>query len=378
MLESLTIRDFQAHEKLKIDFHPHVTTLLGKTDSGKSSIIRAIRWLATNKPSGDAFIRDGQEQAKAALVVDGQTVTRVRGKDRNTYSLNGEPLKAFGQDVPDEVAKLLNVGDSNFQQQHDAPFWFSSSAGEVSRKINEVVDLGLIDNVLSHLGSKLREATTRVAIAVEGVAQAKSTRRQLIPILWIASGLKGVEASEISANQARQNATTLRLGVEDAQRYAQAQENAATAAAAGEEAVQMGDGWAKLLAQRDGLNALYEKAKDLEGVSSREIPDTAHLVGMADKWEGLQESEGVLLALVEQAGDWLEVADRDVPDIKYLEEMSDITRVSNSRKETLAALVFEAGGLADREESAKTAVVEAESNYEKSMGKTCPVCGKPR
>ena len=156
MLERLTIENFQAHSKLDLKLDPAVTTIVGPSDAGKSAVIRALIWLATNRPLGDSFIRDGETRARVSLLVDSRWIVRTRGKSENTYSIDGEELKAFGNEVPSEVSQLLNLSPINLQHQHDSPFWFSETAGEVSRQLNQIVDLSIIDRTLANLDKAAR------------------------------------------------------------------------------------------------------------------------------------------------------------------------------------------------------------------------------
>ena len=113
MLEQLRIKGFQAHTKLTVDLGHPVVSIIGSTDVGKSAILRALRWLATNKPGGDSFINWGSEGAGVFLVADGVTVARLRSKKgNNEYGLKmpGEEkqtFKAFGTKPPEPVALLL-------------------------------------------------------------------------------------------------------------------------------------------------------------------------------------------------------------------------------------------------------------------------------
>ena len=143
-LASIQLVDFQAHKRLAIDFAPGITTIIGPTDRGKTAILRALGWVAQNNMAGEEFIREGAKETRVELVVlDGKklrTIVRTKGK-ANTYSLDGKEFVSFGQGVPRDVAQLLQLNEINFQGQHDAPFWFAETAGEVSRKLKRLLTL---------------------------------------------------------------------------------------------------------------------------------------------------------------------------------------------------------------------------------------------
>ena len=109
MIKKLLIRNFQIHSKLKIEFDPRITTIIGSSDVGKSSVIRAIKWVCKNNPQGQAFIKDGTKGTSVKLFVDDKSITRKRTKSENTYFLDKNEFKAFGPNVPDTISKVLNI-----------------------------------------------------------------------------------------------------------------------------------------------------------------------------------------------------------------------------------------------------------------------------
>lgn len=226
MLQSLSLINFQAHRRLEVDLDPHVTVFVGPSDSGKSAVIRALWWVLANKPAGDAFVRKGSKGTKVDLVVDGVTVSRVRRGAENAYRIDDRELKAFGASAPpDEVVKLLKVGDLNFQSQHAAPFWFSETAGEVSRQLNQIVDLGTIDDVLAHTASTLRRCKERVDIALENQRACKQRVEALHFVEALESMLGAVKAQAASSQVFRRRAEVLRvlvLQISIAHKHAQA------------------------------------------------------------------------------------------------------------------------------------------------------------
>jgi energy-coupling factor transporter ATP-binding protein EcfA2 len=179
MIEKLKLTNFQAHRKLEIEFDPKITTIMGRTDSGKSSIIRALLWIIQNKPVGHAFVRRGKKKTTVRLVVDGKELVRQKGSDINIYKWCGEQYKSFGNGVPDDIALFLNLSNLNFQRQHDAPFWFSETAGQVSRNLNEIVDLDVIDRSLSKSASHLRTTVATLRVNKERLEGAREKKKQL-------------------------------------------------------------------------------------------------------------------------------------------------------------------------------------------------------
>jgi hypothetical protein len=112
------------------------------------------------------------------------TVERSKGKS-NRYRVGKKVFTAFGDSVPEEVAQTINVSDINFQRQHDAPFWFSLTPGEVARQLNSIVDLEVIDEVLGRTAARLRKSRDRVELGKDRLKKAddECIRLEFVPEL---------------------------------------------------------------------------------------------------------------------------------------------------------------------------------------------------
>lgn len=201
MIKKIKITNFQPHRKTRLVFDEHVTTIVGPSDRGKSAVIRALRLALQNKPRGDSFIKTGTKHCKVDVWVGDSVVTRERGT-ANLYSLDGEEFKAFGNDVPAPIERLLAVNDINFQAQHDAPFWFSLNAGEVSKQLNQVINLSIIDDALSETASVVRKAKSTRDLTQDRLEAAKTKEQELAYALEIDADLKQVEQAAEAREQA--------------------------------------------------------------------------------------------------------------------------------------------------------------------------------
>ena len=158
MIRSLEIQNFQSHIYSFLEFDKGINIITGQSDSGKSAIIRAIRWLIENKPQGDSFRNNfGGDTIIEIQFEDNNIIDRIKTNKKNSYKINENFLYAFGFDVPEDVKNLCNMSEINIQKQLEEPFLLSKSSGEVSRYLNEIVDLDLIDLAMKNIDSKIRE-----------------------------------------------------------------------------------------------------------------------------------------------------------------------------------------------------------------------------
>lgn len=182
MLEYLKLINFQVHKILEVYFSPNITTIIGQTDSGKSSIIRGLKWLTFNKPRRKEFISWDKELCIAKLGIDNHLIIRKVSKGINLYKLNEKVFKAFGSDVPIQIQSLLNISDLNFQYQLDPIFWFMETAGFIGKELNSIINLEIIDESLGNVGTMLRQCKSHIEIIESRI---ESNNRELESLLWV-------------------------------------------------------------------------------------------------------------------------------------------------------------------------------------------------
>jgi DNA repair protein SbcC/Rad50 len=157
MINTLKINNFQSHENSLLEFDPGVNIIIGKSDSGKTAILRALKWLITNKPSGDSFRSSWGGKTEIGISThEGNKVARIKDKGVNSYWLDDMEFNAFGAGVPEEITKALNVNEINLQAQFDQPFLLTSSPGEVAAHFNKIANIDQIDISMKLVQSWIR------------------------------------------------------------------------------------------------------------------------------------------------------------------------------------------------------------------------------
>lgn len=226
MITRIELNNFQAHKHTVIDLDKGVNVITGETDNGKSSIVRAIRWVVENYPQGiDKINSNWNEDLKEPLSVKLYTekgyVERIRAKDRNGYNIckNGEKeikLDAIGKgNVPKEVTEFLNVSDVNFQYQLDPPYLLSMTAGNASQYLNKIVHLDSIDEIMSRADSNKRQLNSEDKI-VDG--DIKKITEELEMLSWVSEAeqlaLRVGKLDEI-VGKVKDNYSTLETSIQD-------------------------------------------------------------------------------------------------------------------------------------------------------------------
>jgi len=148
-----SLQNFQSHKNTSLEFDKGVNVIVGVSDSGKSAILRALRWLWTSRPLGDYFVRWGEKDCIAKLEINGNEIVRGKEKKQNYYSVNGKVLEAMKAEVPSEVSEALKLEDINWQGQRDLDFLLSLSPLEASKYIQRLCGLEAVPPILSSCSS---------------------------------------------------------------------------------------------------------------------------------------------------------------------------------------------------------------------------------
>lgn len=163
-IKRVILENFQSHKYSIVDFNEGLNVIVGPSDSGKSAIIRGIKWALYNEPSGDYFIREGSTECSVTLEFnDNVILKRYRSKYKNTYILtdrDGKEIKfeGFGSSVPQEIIETVGIkkinldSDSsnaiNLGEQLEGAFLLSEKTSVRASGIGRLVGVNIVDDAL--------------------------------------------------------------------------------------------------------------------------------------------------------------------------------------------------------------------------------------
>jgi len=298
MLEKLQIKNFQKHQRLTVEFSPTITTIIGASDSGKSSLYRALYWLVYNKPLGGEYVHWDKDTAALCLDIDGQRIVRakyLKNTGDSYYRINKQnKLKAFGTGVPEDVLKVLNLDSINFQNQHDSPFWFSETAGEVSRQLNAIVDLSSIDLSLSKVASLLRESTAELKTTDKRIKEAEEQVEQLSFVTAMSETWEVIEKQLEQNNLKKNEHTALSIIVQkgvDTQKETRYWKQISTI---GKSMVIKQKTLINLKKKATPLSQLVTKGISLRKILSKPMPNADNIIELKEKWQDTSNKREML------------------------------------------------------------------------------------
>lgn len=163
---SLHLVNFETHKDTLIEFVKGRNVIRGSTDQGKSTVRRALTYVAFNKPvqgrPGDKT-KDSHVTIRCTGI---PAITRGRTggkKGKNYYKINSkeitgkeaDPLKAFKRAVPDEIARMLDLSEVNVQEQFKEYYLLQSTAGQVAKTIHQLLGMDMVDKTARVVNSAI-------------------------------------------------------------------------------------------------------------------------------------------------------------------------------------------------------------------------------
>lgn len=171
-IEYIEIENFQSHSHTKLVLDEGVNVIIGPSDSGKTAVIRAMKWIFFNEPSGTDIIKKGETSAKVTLKLNtGVKIIRGRDKSKNYYEIvtkDGEVqrFEGFGLNVPQEVIDItgmnkIDLGNIkmslNISEQLESPFLITDSPSIKANALGKLAGVDIIDKALGILSKDIYE-----------------------------------------------------------------------------------------------------------------------------------------------------------------------------------------------------------------------------
>lgn len=154
MIRRVQVSNFQSLVDLDLELGP-LTVIEGRSSSGKSALMRALRAVASNVRGASVITRGA---AGMAITVDTDThrVALTRGhNDGGRYEIvdlttgNQQTYTKLGGGVPPAVTAALRIAPAgtaslSFAGQHDGPFMLQESGASVARVLGELTNVATI------------------------------------------------------------------------------------------------------------------------------------------------------------------------------------------------------------------------------------------
>lgn len=179
---SVTIQEFQSIEKASFTINGF-TALVGRSNIGKSAIVRAIQAALTNALGTD-FVRHGSHcsrrvrgtkrcKCKCSVHIqsEGMDLLWEKGDDVNQYTYNGEVYSRVDRGMPDFLLRdfnLVKVGDRKMliqvADQADPILLLNQTGTVVADVLSDVAKLDDINSAMSDAEKDRKEAVSELRV----------------------------------------------------------------------------------------------------------------------------------------------------------------------------------------------------------------------
>lgn len=171
----VSVQNYQIIKQAILDFNPGLTAIVGPSNNGKSSLLKALK-AAIYTDGGTTPIRHGENSYTVGIQNDKHVVIFQKKEGSSKYLVDGQTYSKFGLTTPEEVSNALNMRELvlngnkvqlNFWNQMDKPFLLDKSAGELFKFIVDSGENDQLSNVLKSMVSD-RQQINRDADTVQG------------------------------------------------------------------------------------------------------------------------------------------------------------------------------------------------------------------
>jgi len=183
MIKRITLKNFESHEDSKIEFSDGLNLIIGQSNQGKSSIVRALAMVVANRFDHDS-VRTGTEYCSVKVETEKGSVTTERGEDTNHWIVETpkyrKEYRNIGLSVPPEVLEILGMGERvrgeikelpNIMFQLEKHYMLSeidgkkTTANAIARMMDEAIGIGgmeeLIKDIATDFASKKKELSSK-------------------------------------------------------------------------------------------------------------------------------------------------------------------------------------------------------------------------
>ena len=166
----LSVKNIQAIEEASIEVEGF-TGIVGRSNSGKSALIRGLFAALTNK-SPKGIFRYNTKESQVNLDDESRNIHIEwrKGDSINMYNVNGKEHTKVGKEPPPEIAdwgfKTIKVNDETldvqFARQHQYLFLLDKSGGFVAEFISKITKADILTGALKDCESDLRKANESI------------------------------------------------------------------------------------------------------------------------------------------------------------------------------------------------------------------------
>lgn len=184
-IKELILTNFQQWKTGKISFTKGLNILVGNTESGKSTLFRAINSILTGKMPED-YIRKGTKGCEVKINFEDSTYfRRLRSKKENIADADGLIFERVGKDIPFEYFRKLGNTGIEFgnkelslcsYNQFEPHFFITLSDYDKSKLIGTICGIDTVDKLVDSINKDIRSNNSNIKFLEQQIEEQKTEK----------------------------------------------------------------------------------------------------------------------------------------------------------------------------------------------------------
>lgn len=199
MLKKLILNKTQSHDKTVLTFSSDggsITAIVGTTDSGKSSFIRALNYLFL---LGPAYVRSGEQDMSVMAKLDNMNVMRSTEfscdkKSSDIIRIDKDKWYKFGRKLPEgfsDLTKIFNLDiedlnqafSLNFISQYDQVLPKAMKPSRIAKLMGSMSGRNAVDSAIKETNVEIKRRTASIKSAEEINADLEERKDTVLAIM---------------------------------------------------------------------------------------------------------------------------------------------------------------------------------------------------
>ena len=158
-IESIDVKNFQIWKDVSLELDDF-NVIKGSSNSGKSSLVRAMNMVLNNDWHKSWLRQDEVDTTVEIHFTDGTSIKRIRGSKNSVEIISSDDSNVwsgFGNTYPDEIKDFLSISEENCSYQFDQHFFLSLSPTKRALTFGSFSDLQKIDEISNLVQRKIRD-----------------------------------------------------------------------------------------------------------------------------------------------------------------------------------------------------------------------------
>lgn len=202
-ITELKVIGFGLHIEKTVTFVQGVNVIVGESETGKTTLIRALCLLIDNSPRGGEKLYQSDNTDEPLFIQIKNNSGDVVKRTKNKYYLNdSKPMKAFGSIIPAPIREIFNFKEINWQRQFsEKPFLLFNTGGAAAKDLNKVTGLQDQEIIIKAIKEGISDRKTNIKRLFKNNEEHKQTIERLKNVVRFKMKCQGILNKKQESNE---------------------------------------------------------------------------------------------------------------------------------------------------------------------------------